>query len=202
MIGAGLIIAPPTRTKGGAYEIIKGTLDDLDRLPPMFAEAPKSERAQVQEGGRNNALWRHCMRRAHHCDTFDALLDAARTVNDQISLPPLSDTEVVKITRSAWSYTERGHNRFGQHGAWFPIEEVNRLIGDQDRFYLLAFLRAHNAPNAQFFITNSPSKTLGWPVKRLQATRHRMLRLGEVRMVKSATKGNPAEYRWALGGQN
>ena len=93
------------------------------------------------------------MRHANHVDGFDTLLDVARTFNDNCE-PPMEDSEVMTVAQSAWRITERGDNRFGQHGAWFPLDEVNRMIDDQDAFFLLAFLRAHQGPDATFMCTN------------------------------------------------
>ena len=88
------------------------------------------------------------MQSAHYCDNFESLLDVARTRNADFS-PPLLDSEVVKAANSAWGITERGENRVGRHGAFFETGEANRLIiGDQDVFVLLAFLRANNGPTA------------------------------------------------------
>jgi hypothetical protein len=87
------------------------------------------------------------MAQARSCGTFEDFLDVARTRNDEF-IPPLLDGEVVRVARSAWGYTERGENRFGRPGAFFPADETNRLItSDQDVFLLLAFLRANNGPD-------------------------------------------------------
>jgi hypothetical protein len=192
ILGSGLVIAPPGRRADSVgYEIIQGSLDDLDRLPIMhaLAIAPK--------GRRNQELWQHCMRNAHHCDTFDDLLDVARTFNQDACSSPLPDTEVVKIARSAWSYTARGLNRFGRTGAYFPTGEANTLIkSDQDAFILLGFLRANNGPDTTFFIANGLAETLGWRRQRLSATRRRLHAMGAIRPVKSPSQG-PTEYRWA-----
>jgi hypothetical protein len=191
ILGSGLVIAPPSRrADSSCYEIIQGSLDDLDRLPVMHAPAI------APKGRRNQELWQHSMRNAHHCDTFDDLLDVARTFNRDACSSPLPDTEVVKIARSAWSYTARGLNRFDRTGAYFPTGEANKLIkSDQDAFILLAFLRVNNGPNATFFIANGLADTLGWRRQRLSATRRRLHAMGAIRRVKSPSQG-PAQYRW------
>jgi Bifunctional DNA primase/polymerase, N-terminal len=203
VIGGGLLVAPPSKTQRGTYEIIEGTLDDLDRLTPVRLCGPAIEREQVPQGGRNNALYIRCMRQAHHCDSFDQLLDVARTENDQTNLPPLDDTEVFKIARSAWGYTERGENRYGKTGVWFSTEEVNSLIRtDPEKYLLKSFLRANNGPKSTFMITNSLATSLGMTRKRLSATRRR-LEQSDLEKVKPATKQSPALYRWKVkGGQN
>ena len=62
----------------------------------------------------------------------------------------MQQAEVTKIAKSAWGYTERGENRFGQHGAWFPEAEVDLLVAEQDAFILLAYLRAKQGPDSDF----------------------------------------------------
>jgi hypothetical protein len=36
LLGGGLVVAPPSVTPAGRYEIIQGSLDDLDRLPVIY----------------------------------------------------------------------------------------------------------------------------------------------------------------------
>jgi hypothetical protein len=52
------------------------------------------------------------------------------------------------LAASAWQYTERGLNRFGQHGSWLTTHEVNNLIGEPNTLLLLTFLKANNGPSA------------------------------------------------------
>src|SRR5258708_760998 len=192
----------PSRVSKGGYEFIQGGLDDLDRLPtirppPAPARAAgTSETPAIHLGHRNSALWKHCMRQAHHCDDFDALLDVAHTFNENC-LPPLEEAEVVKTAKSAWQYTERGQNRFGQHGAFFPIEEVHAMLHDQDAFFLLAFLRANQGPWATFMCANGLAQTFGWPRVRFASARRRLIELGYLRLVRAAARGVPAMYQWA-----
>jgi hypothetical protein len=158
VLGQGFVVAPPSRGIKSSYRFIEGGLDDLDKVPtmlalPVAAARPSVDRATM--GARNKTLFAECMRAAHRCDNLAGLLDVARTRNDEF-LPPLSDDEVVKVAKSAWGYTERDLNRFGMPGAFFPSDEVNRLINktDQDMFLLLAFLRANNGPDRNFMVTN------------------------------------------------
>src|SRR5262249_42076154 len=140
--------------------------------------------------------FRSCMKRARICGNFDELLAAARDINACYG-PPMDDGEVMTIAKNVWSYTERGQNRFGQHGAWFPIEEVATLLHDQDAFVLLAFLRTHNGPLSQFMIANSLSEEkLGWGRKRLAAARQRLIELGHIKQIRPASQRKPALYQW------
>ena len=138
------------------------------------------------------------MRSAHSCDDLESLLDVARTRNAEY-LPPLPDAEVVKTAMSAWGYTERGENRIGQTGVWFPTSEANSLIAaDQDAFILLVHLKANNGPNSAFIAANGLADTFGWTRKRL-ARAGKRLEGTYLRMVRSPNANNgPALYRWRL----
>src|SRR5262249_26816213 len=161
-LGNGVVVAPPSRGLKANYEFIQGGLDDIANLPPLQnlpehiygkIDAPAPSPG-ITTGQRNNQLWRHCMKIASQCAEFHTLLEHARESNAQC-LPPLEEEEVLRTAESAWGYTERGQNRFGQHGAWFPVEEVATMIeADQDAFLLLAFLRAYNGPWAHFMCAN------------------------------------------------
>jgi hypothetical protein len=112
---------------------------------------------------------------------------------------PLPDGEVMSTTQSIWKMHCGGRNRFGQHGAWFPIQEVEALIrGDQDAFVLLGFLRAYNGPDACFMVANGLADTLGWTRKRLAKARGRLIELEHIAKIneRSPSPGNPGRYRW------
>jgi hypothetical protein len=105
----------------------------------------------------------------------------------------------VAIARRAWRYTEEGLNRFGQHGAWLPLDEINALAAPdyQDVLVLLMFLKGHNGPDARFMIANGLTETFGWGRQRLRVARRQLVKRGYVREVRSATgRGGPALYRW------
>jgi hypothetical protein len=211
ILGGGFVVAPPSRGTKSNYQFIEGGLDDLNRLPALsgldIASPPLSPTSipgeAVAKGGRNNELWRLCMRSARYCDDFDSLLDVARTRNEDF-LPPLTDSEVVKTAHSAWGYTQRGENRFGRPGVFIDAKEANDLIlSDPDGFVLLAFLRANNGPASTFMVANGLAEHLGWTPKRLARARRR-LEGTHIRMVRPPTTFNgPARYRWIhKGGQN
>ena len=202
LLGGGLCIAAPSIVAKGRYEVIEGCLDDLDRLPIMRgleAELYSSNtgpRPQMREGdGRNNWLFRQLGREAHSCDDFDQLLDRAQTLNEGTG-DPMQEAEVVKIAASIWKYTTEGRNRFGKHGAWFPLDEVEKFGTEPDDFYLLGFLRTHNHPDATFMVANGLAGRFGWYRKRLAASRRRLIQRGSLKIVRQAGKNAPALYRW------
>jgi hypothetical protein len=119
ILGAGLVVAPPSQSAKGGYEFISGSLDDLDRLPVMQnvpVEAWDNSRlvAEVKQGQRNNKLFTACLEAARRCDDFDALLDVAITRNMEF-LPPLEEGEVMRTAASAWRYETEGRNYIGGH---------------------------------------------------------------------------------------
>jgi hypothetical protein len=208
LLGAGIVIAPPSWRGKSSYEFIKGSLDDLDRLRPMEGIAA-SLRANIstavlqignapptETGARNNSLFRACMRQAHGCASLDDLLAFAREAN-AIYSPPLEEMEVMNVVKSAWTYTERGQNRFGQHGAWFPVDEVAAMLQYQDAFVLLAFLRAHEGLQATFMIANGLAGKFGWPRQRLATARKCLVELGYIDRIRKAATGLPALFRWS-----
>jgi hypothetical protein len=179
----GLIIAPPSKKTSGTYQIIQGTFDELDRLPPMrnpphdaISTVSEIDRPDeiIREGQRNNNLFRECMRKAHGCHDLDELTDFARTMNACYA-PPMTDAEVVKIACSAWRYTEHGENRFGQHGAYLSKDEVTRLMCNPHQLALTARVRAYEQPGAKFYMANGLAEKFGWARKKLAATRRLLL---------------------------
>jgi hypothetical protein len=204
LLGSGFVVAPPSRGIKGDYQFIQGGLDDLGCLPIMqnikIASPPRSPASPpigaVTEGHRNNTLFEQCMREAHHCGDLATLIDVARTRNAE-SLSPLPDTEVMKTAKSAWGYTVRGENRYGQTGVWFPTGEANSLIAaNQDAFILLGYLKANNGPNSTFIAANGLADSLGWTTKRLARAR-RSLENSHLEMVRRPTTYHgPAKYRW------
>ena len=225
VLGGGYVVAPPSQGKVANYQFIEGGLESLENLPTMrglaVAEAlqagergregatrdPTVAQAQrtgerVGKGARNNTLFKHCMREAHHCDDFDTLLDVARTRNHEFD-PPMADEEVMSVAMSAWGYTERGENRFGTPGVFFPAAEINHLIeANQDALVLLFFLKANNGPDSTFLAANALADQLGWTRKRLSAAR-KYLEGGYIRPISPATTWHGAtHYRWiSKGGQ-
>jgi bifunctional DNA primase/polymerase-like protein len=192
ILGGGVIVAPPSHGIKGDYQFIEGGLDDLDRLPILrgieietpIAPALVVPTRAVTKGIRNKSLFAHCMREAHHCDDFGALLDVAHTRNAEF-LPPLSEAKVLRTAKSVWGYTERGENRFGQRGAWLAQSNVTTLTRDPALCALIVWLKAANGPDAEFLVANGlcAPKYLNWPIYQLRSARRRAIESG-----KSATK--------------
>jgi hypothetical protein len=217
IIGGGVLVVPPSQVATGKYEIIAGTLDDINRLPQgtwltdKFLQRQQFKRdvdtGIIHNGRRGDTLWRHCMRNAKSCDDFDTLLDVARTFDANSCMPPIQtdqggDKRVFDTAKSAWDITQRGMNRFGLHGVFFPDDEAAELVeNDVDAFVLLAFLRSHNGPSAIFMCTNTTASKIGcggrkWSHERLATARCRLIDLGYVTQVRKAGRGHPAFFKW------
>lgn len=202
ILGAQLNVAPPSQIETGCYQFVQGSLDDLDSLPVLLnlaqalsADAVPTDWGSMREGdGRNDALFRLLGRAAHSCDDYDQLLDYATTKNKQLG-EPMEDARVVSTTKSVWKMTCEGRNRFGQHGAWFPIGELDDLITDRDAFALLGFLRAHNHPDATFWVANGLTERLKMSLPRLQKAR-RKLTGTHLHLICGARDHEPALYRF------
>jgi hypothetical protein len=206
ILGNGMVTAPPSHGPKGDYQFVAGGLNDLGRLPTMRdvperalpKPVPLAEIRQARPAGRNEALFRHCMRTAKCCDSLDQLLDQAREYNSQLP-NPLQEDETVKTATSAWGYEQSGQNRFGQFGAWLPAETIEGLIRsrDHDALSLLAYLRANNGPWADFWIADGLAAKFGWGRSRLSVARNRLLERGDVTLVAPRGRRTPALYCWA-----
>ena len=201
VLGKGLVIAPPSCTARGTYEIIQGSLDDLDRLPALRGlEAPSCTREKVLDGKRNVTLWRYCMSVGGHCDDFEAVLDEAHTFNLDC-IPPKSDAEVRRIARSAWGYTVRGENWFGT-GRIVRLDHADidgLMMEDPDAFLLLTTLRRHHW-GREFVVANKMARRMpagGWTRKRFAAARKALETRGYIVQIKRPSRHAPALYRWA-----
>jgi hypothetical protein len=193
ILGAtGLCIAPPSIGANGQYEIIEGSPDDLDRLPIMRGledrlyhhdhagprPQPRGDWSAMREhDGRNGQLWRSLMDEANDCDTYEKLLDRARTLNDGFG-EPMEATEVIRCTASAWEKTARGENWCGRGRS--RQAEVDRLVSDPYTLALLDWLKVHNGPDSRFMIANGLADVLGWPLRKLVTARASLIKLGHI----------------------
>ena len=101
---------------------------------------------------------------------------------------------MLRVAKNAWSYTHQGRNRFGQHGAWFPTDEVIALTapGRHDALILLAYLRGQNGPDATFMIANGMAKNLGWDRERFAKTRKLLVELDSISRPPITTPDRPS----------
>jgi hypothetical protein len=204
ILGAGFVVAPPSRIAKGSYQFIQGSLDDLGSLPTLNdtpaltpTEAPADWGTMREGDGRNDALFRLLGRAAHSCDDFEQLLDYAKTKNEQLG-EPMEDARVVSTARSVWKMTREGRNRFGQHGAYVSLNLSRALARTPDAYALYGVLKAENGPDSIFPIANGMAGTaIGLRRYRLANARTVIIGLGVVEEVCPQTRHRPALYRWA-----
>jgi hypothetical protein len=208
VLGGGIVILPPTISTKGEYVFIQGTVDDLDRLPvlnglpPVIRREDRAATAAItprNTEGRNDTLFAHCMRNAHHCDDLNTLLDVAGTRNAQFC-PPLEDDEVVKVATSAWGYTERNENWFGLgRRVALPHKTVDRLAApDPHAYALLSILKRWHGGKDQFVLAKEMADKLGWSLPTFKGARKHLEDEGEIRCITRGGKGphDPPRYAW------
>jgi hypothetical protein len=204
ILGGGFVVAPPSVSQKGRYQIISGTLDDLASLPPIHVvlDGLRAE-TRIPEGNRNNTIFRFALEQARHSDTFDTLLDVMRTRNMDCE-PQLSDDVLVSTAKSAWRYEREGRNLVEcGRSVVTPHSVIDELIGEsQDAFVLLTLLQRHHW-RRNFVLANAMADQLGWSRKRLAATRRLLEERGFIKLVAPASFRSPALYRLgARGGRN
>jgi hypothetical protein len=121
VLGGGVAVAPPSKAASGWYEVIEGSLNDLDCLPaiknlglanndnpPPCPPPPEAER--IPEGRRNNDLFLFCLQQAPACPDAEALLALATAfaATELSPIPkPISDAEIRGTVMSAWKIETR-----------------------------------------------------------------------------------------------
>src|SRR6516225_6229741 len=199
ILGAGFVVAPPSRITKGSYQFIQGSLDDLASLPtlndaPSIAPADMPlDWGQLRDGdGRNDALFRLLGRAVRGCDDFEQLLDYAKTKNEQLG-EPMEDARVVSTAKSVWKMQCEGRNWFGRPGVHFFSDDALPLIdSDPDLLRLLMFIKAQYRPGRPFVLTNTFCERWGWSRRRLAAARKRGLMRGDFYCVSPAYSGHDA----------
>jgi hypothetical protein len=124
--------------------------------------------------------------------SFDQLLDRARTRNEGF-LPPLDDTEVIKLTSQAWGYEIRGENRRGR------CDAVHLATSDPYAFALLRLLREWHWDPATFILAApQTAKKIEWPIAKFRDARRILDEGGYIHCVSRGGRGNhdPAVYSW------
>jgi hypothetical protein len=214
ILGKGLIIAPPSISTKGPYEIIQGSLDDLDCLPIMRGleerlygrhhEGPRplarADWSAMRNGdGRNFKLWKQLMREAPYCDSYEQMLDRARTLNENFG-EPMEVSEVIKCATSAWGKTNQGENWFGRgnYGSRLSAVEVDQLVSDPYTLTLLNWLKAHHGPNNTFMVADGlvHEHLKGWPRRQLSQSRRKLMDMGYLTVVRANSQRGPALYCW------
>lgn len=223
ILGDGFVVAPPSKGRKGQYQIIEGTLDDLDRLPRMkhpeaikAVQSPSADEpiapkvgasanghAGVEDIKRNDTLWRHCMKAARSCGTLERLMSAAVEFNKGEFYRPLPADEVLKIVASAWGYEVEGKNRFG-YGPRLVMDAdvVDELAASNPRaFALLSILQRHHDGCDDFVLAKGMAEKLKWSVNTMKDARDELERRGLIECLHRGglRPNDPPVYRISKG---
>jgi primase-like protein len=201
LLGGGFAVAPPSAGAIRDYEIIRGSLSDLEKLPTARIPdeitrtccAPPPER--IPEGRRNNELFEHCRSIVGYCRTVNELIDAAKTWAGNRLASPLSSAEIVKTCHNVWRY------RGGRKRIMNTIVEAHQyeaLVSNTDALALFAYLSAENGSASEFMIADGLGKARGWSRRFVPAARKALLDLQIVQCVRPRGKDAPAIYRWKI----
>jgi hypothetical protein len=201
ILGNGFVVAPPSRGELRNYEIIQGSLDDLEQLPTLRrwggATEPVNWREMHANSGRNNRLFRQLCVEVRACDDLDQLMDRARWLNGQFG-EPLPDGEVVSVSKSVWRIEKEGRNRFGQRGVWFPSAIAQSLVADPYLLALVTWLKDQNKPNAKFLIADGLRHRFGdqWSRRDFEKARKRGVDQGWFVPTTQPRPGQAVLYVW------
>jgi Primase C terminal 1 (PriCT-1) len=200
LLGGGFAVAPPSVGAIRGYEIIRGTLADLDRLP--VARIPdeigrllgtRGPAERIPEGKRNDGLFKHCRSIVSCCDDLDQLIDAAKTWAEDRLASPLPAAEIVKTCRSVWNYRV-GRRKMMHCVVEYPEYQV--LAAKREMLGVFAFLVAENGPDSEFMIADGLTDAMGWPRRIVPAARKMLLQLGLIECVRRPYPNVPGLYRW------
>lgn len=218
ILGDGFVVAPPSRSSKGSYEIIAGSLDDIANLPKMQraeeydaaqdrGEVAGHGRSKVEPdnvttaadiGRRNDTMFREAMRQARGCHRLEELMEKTMQANAQLA-QPLPPDEILKIVASAWGYECEGKNWFGVGGrVVFAAREVDDLAAQDPHAYaLLALLRRHHW-GRDFILAKAYADELGWTLRRFKAARDVLLQRDLIVCVHAGGRGpnDPPVYRF------
>jgi hypothetical protein len=193
ILGAGNVVAALSVVRKGAYQIERGTLDDLARLPQMRQEQRQPPVGSIPKGQRNASLFEFCRRAVSHCDDLDQLVDAAHTWAENNLVEQLPPDEVMKTCKSVWTY-RGGRKRIMDQIVEAP--QFTLLMTSPIATTLFVFLQAEQGPDAEFWIADGLADRLGWPRRSIPAARKMLLELGIIKCVRPRGKSAPAVYRW------
>jgi hypothetical protein len=202
LLGGGFTVAPPSVGVTRPYEIIRGTLADLDRLPtariPVEVARKLSSQAadRIPDGRRHAALFKHCRSIVGYCGTLDQLIDATTTwAGDRLDpIPPIPHADIIKTCVSVWNYRE-GRRKI-MHGVVVESAQFQALAIEPVVLGVLAFLVAENGPDSEFMIADGLTKKMGWRRRLLPAARARFIELGLIERIDRRDKTGALLYRW------
>jgi hypothetical protein len=211
VLGKGFTIAPPSWREdlSASYRFETGSIADTEKLPAIRASVRADVScivgSVVNQGQRNNTLWRYCMAQARHCDDLESLIDVAATWTSAFP-DPLTLKEVEKCARSAWRYETQGRNFVGLRKPQIIEGHVimDTLLDQPEAFTLYQlFLRWHS--NRRLFAISpramSESGSPPWPRGKIERARDVLLERGFIEEVlaPNAKRRTAGRYRLVRG---
>jgi len=198
----GMVAVPPSirptgQHAGKAYVFLKGSWDDLVRLPAIkpAERAADQVEGKVYDGERSDRLFSFLMHQIRACDTQDDLLDVGVVFGDNC-IPPLPHAKVVKAVRSVWRYEAEGKNWVGGPArAVFTVQNINRLAVNPHAFVFLAKLQVTHGGRREPFTLDARAMHLnkvmpGWSRNRYMAATNWLVEAGYlVRVHQGGKKG-------------
>ncbi|MGU3399172.1 bifunctional DNA primase/polymerase [Brucellaceae bacterium D45D] len=188
ILGDGFVVAPPSMGAKGQYQLVEGSLDDLENLPtlrgvksypnkkhntlsPFSSPHFSEDGTEKKEGKRNQQLWEDCMKMARGCRRLEELMDRAMQRNREF-YQPLETLEVMRIVASAWGYETENKNWFG-HGARVVVDHsiVDKFAANEPDAFALFSILMRNHWGRDFVLAKAFAISLGWTLKRFKRAR-------------------------------
>ena len=217
LLGGGVAVAAPSRAPRGFYQIIQGSLADLDRLPRIKAvddltrhndnTSPKAASPEsIAYGQRNAALFNFCLAEARDCGSSDELLERATAFAHTVLSPvpkPVSAGEIRDTAMSAWRIEQRGDNMVGSgRCVMLKHDFMDRYLDasgpGHDALILVATLKRHHWGRDHFALAKTMAPKLGWRPTRFYKARQRLIDDSVIRRIHPGGRGpsDPALYAW------
>ena len=220
ILGGGVVAAPPSMGSKEPYRLIRGTIEDLQRLPfatnieaANFNEVQKVvARELIASGSRNKALMDYLRGQARYADNLSDLLDVAHTYADEhldrTSGHPFTDDEIQSVAKSVWSWTQE---RIGQ-GQYFVGTGRTVSLGHDliDRVLplgphataLFMHLKRRFGGMETFYIANEMRKHMPdgeWPLRKMQDARKALIDNDVLEeKQKASSKTGAAVFMWKV----
>jgi hypothetical protein len=217
---ASYVLAPPAQIDGRKYRFLSSGFEKLDDIPEltttlvdkMIAALGKPREfapaIRPRRGERNDWLFRHCLKQARHCTTFEELLDCAETANDDLP-HALPMTEVEQIANSAWRYQCEDKNWVNSEAVAQIPESIRVRIcqgpSGCDALALYVLLRNNHGGRAtDFFIAiramTQANVLPGMSEMRLRRARDHLCAVEVIELTHQGGrgKGDPARFRFTV----
>ena len=216
-MGNGFAVAPPCLGPQRGYEIIRGTLDDLARLPdpriPDALLAPQKpphgpadshqhqvgDKPQAQDripvGQRNKPIYRLALMNAAGQTNLDTIMALTRTEADRICEAPYEEADLRRICDWALECELGVHNYIGHPKA--TVAEAVAKVANPYVHALHTLLRDLNGPTAIFMVADALNEQhLKWPRHQFREARSVLLHRGTIALVQKHGQCRAARYKW------